>query len=493
MRRIGWLCILALLLFPFRVLPQEEPTTGNIEGIVVRAETEEPIANAQVTLTPIVPMSGTGATSVACGTVIRNDRTSRAVDGNSGPIPQVATGANGKFAFKDVKPGTYCVAATANGFVRQEYGQRALYGSGRLLFVVAGQPINDANIRMIPTGTISGRILDERGQPATGAPVQLLRASYNLQGKTFQSVGAASVDDRGNYRIFGVTPGRYTLVAGTMPPVSIDGGVAGGSRFSVVYYPGVSNLDEATQIEVKSGGESSLDLLLKREPMTFHIRGRVINADSVPNPEKMVMYLGYKTFSLSGVVSRLKSYDPVTHTFDISNVPPGELTVNVVQNDQLFLGGMGLAASSPIKVTDADIDGLVLTLTNGVTVQGKLFVEGQSISTVPNLGQLRLNILSIVPPALTAVPPTSSAITADGSFQVTRLREGEYRAQMNVSIPGFYVKSIKYGRNEILGKTFRISDDSSGSIEVLLKSGEATVAGKVIDSNLQPVSGITVV
>src|SRR6185369_8419191 len=121
MHRINGLAILALSLFSVPVLPQEEPKTGNIEGIVIRADTEEPIANAQVTLTPILPLSGTGATTVACGTVIRNDRATRVVDGNSGTIALVTTGADGKFIFKEVNPMTYCVAATANGFVRQEY------------------------------------------------------------------------------------------------------------------------------------------------------------------------------------------------------------------------------------------------------------------------------------------------------------------------------------------------------------------------------------
>jgi hypothetical protein len=51
MRRTFALAVLALSLFSFPVLPQEGPRIGSIEGIVVRADTAQPIANAQVTLT----------------------------------------------------------------------------------------------------------------------------------------------------------------------------------------------------------------------------------------------------------------------------------------------------------------------------------------------------------------------------------------------------------------------------------------------------------
>jgi hypothetical protein len=152
---------------------------------------------------------------------------------------------------------------------------------------------------------------------------------------------------------------------------------------------------------------------------------------------------------------------------------------------------MELAASVPIRVTNADIDGLVITLAAGVRVQGKLIVEGQPISAVPNLDQLRLSILM---PKLSGLgEPTSSDINAGGSFQVMGLREGEYRAIVNMNVPGFYVRSIQYGGQEIMGTVFKFDSSNPGSFEVVLKAGTQTVAGTVTDAQSHPVPGIAVV
>jgi hypothetical protein len=219
----------------------------------------------------------------------------------------------------------------------------------------------------------------------------------------------------------------------------------------------------------------------------------------------MGMMLGFSNlFGGGGSAVIPGSFDPATGTFAVSNVPPGEFTIGIAKAmgpvgargtpilEQQAQRAMGLAASVPIHVTNADIDGLVLTLTPGVTLQGKLMVEGQPISAVPNLGQLRLNVRNVIL-ATGLGMPVSSTIAADGSFQVTAIREGEYRAQMSVNIPGFYVKSIKYGDEDILGRTFKVTAGASGAVEVVLKAGTQTLAGTVTDGQSRPVPGIAVV
>jgi len=136
MRR-ALIAVLALPLFSFPLLPRQAPTTGSIEGIVVRSDSEQPIAKAQVTLIP-----GTAPLGARAG-----------APGQNPDAVVVSTGSDGKFSFKDVRPATYRLLVTANGFVRQEYGQRGLNGSGRLLFVAAGQSVTLASIKLTPVGT----------------------------------------------------------------------------------------------------------------------------------------------------------------------------------------------------------------------------------------------------------------------------------------------------------------------------------------------------
>jgi hypothetical protein len=490
MHRAFTLTVLALWLYSIPASPQQPPL-GSIEGIVVRADTEQPIANAEVTLTRIAEsQAGTAA----------------AATGVADAIAPVITGVAGKFAFSDLKPATYRVAATTDSYNRVANGQRFPNDLGRLLFIAAGQSVTNAKIRIRSAGAITGHILDENGQPATGVTVQLMRAVYNVRGKVYQGAGATSVDDRGVYRMFAVPPGRYYLMAGTPAgSTNLSGPRANLPRFSTMYYLSVSSLDEATTIEVKPGGEASIDFLLKRETQRFHVRGRVINTSDAPFPQNIGVGLGFRQLGSFVTMNKPNSFDPATGTFDIPDVPPGEFYIVIHQTPQPSGGPvaagaipnqrvprtMELAASVPIRVTNADIDGLVITLAAGVRVQGKLMVEGQPISAVPNLDQLRLSILM---PKLSGLgEPTSSDINAGGSFQVMGLREGEYRAIVNMNVPGFYVRSIQYGGQEIMGTVFKFDSSNPGSFEVVLKAGTQTVAGTVTDAQSHPVPGIAVV
>src|SRR5205085_2941040 len=70
-------------------------------------------------------------------------------------------------------------------------------------------------VHMIPGGGVEGRVRDTDGNPAFGIPVELLRYEYNFEGKRVEIREAIdSTDDRGEYRLFWLTPGNYYLRAG---------------------------------------------------------------------------------------------------------------------------------------------------------------------------------------------------------------------------------------------------------------------------------------
>ena len=50
-------------------------------------------------------------------------------------------------------------------------------GPGTPINLTAGSTVQDVTIRPTPTGTVSGRISDELGQPAVDVPVQLVRVA----------------------------------------------------------------------------------------------------------------------------------------------------------------------------------------------------------------------------------------------------------------------------------------------------------------------------
>ena len=501
MRRIS-IVVALILAFSFYGLPQLAPPTGNIQGIVVRSDTSQPIANAQVALSSVLEaerIAGLDA-QIATGNT--------AVAPRPDQIAPVTTGTDGTFSFKDLQPGAYRLMATANGFVRQEYGQRALYGQGRVLYLAAGQAFRDATVRLTPTGTVSGRVYDEMGQPATGATVQLLRAVFNAGGnRNYGVVKNTAVDDRGDYRLFGIAPGRYYLVAGTPPGPGVLRGFCGpgatAARFSTVYYPNTTKLEQASPIEVKAVGEVTFDLRVARQVKTFRISGRVVDGTGAGIPADLNIMLGWSSFNSLGAMVGSRTIDAATGAFEMPNVPPGEWSVQARVPPAPGRGGAGAlaeqasqpSASVPIQVVDSDIEGLVLTLRTGAVIDGRVVVDGKPLSSVPNLASLRISFnsseLGSGMPAIPGTAPAATGIAADGTFQVKGMREGRYRFQM--SVPGFYVKSVKYGGDEIVGQVFEFSGIASGTLEVTLRAAIATVSGTVVDGNAQPVPGVNVV
>src|SRR5438128_17702 len=144
-----------------------DTTKATIEGLVVNDVTGEPIAGAEVQLGVYITRS---STPTQPGIVENTPRVPN--------VPVLTTGPDGKFSFKNLNPSEYRVTAAANGYIRQEYGQKAAYGIGRPVYLAPGQTLKDVNIRLLPTGAVSGRILQESGQPALGAAVWILRASF---------------------------------------------------------------------------------------------------------------------------------------------------------------------------------------------------------------------------------------------------------------------------------------------------------------------------
>jgi 5-hydroxyisourate hydrolase-like protein (transthyretin family) len=509
MRRIAMTALLIGIMIAPYAFPQATGK-GAIEGMIVRADSGEPISGAQVTLSS----SGAGVVGGVLGAISFGEAPAGLPAPQAPGTQSVTTSADGKFAFRDLNAGTYRIAASANGFVRQEYGQKTAYGQGRPVFVAVNQTVTDASIRLLATGSLSGRVFDENGQPATGAAVQLLRSVQNVQGQSLQSAGAAAADDRGNYRIFGVPPGRYYLMAGTPPgpprPVAIGGlgPTVGTTRYTLVYYPAATELELASPLEIPAGGETSLDMRVAKQTQTYHVRGRVIDTTGAGLPANTSVMLAYRFLSGGGTFSSGRAFDPSTGAFDLQNVAPGDYAVQVqipMQNQPLLTGPQDAAslaarqaelaarptAQFPIRVVDRDINDVVLNLSAGVSTTGRIVVEGAPITSVPNLDRMRLTI-SLSNPGVGQTAPAALPPSADGTFQVIGLRETEYRVQFPAP-PNFYVKSIRYSSEEILGKPFRFVGPTAGTFEVTLRSTAARISGNVGTSRSLPAPGAQVV
>jgi protocatechuate 3,4-dioxygenase beta subunit len=458
------LCILSAIvtLFWLQAFLQQQ-RTASIEGIVVRSGTDVPIQRVQVKLT------GRGETLVL-------------------------TDSEGKFAFRDVAPGaSYRLSFALNGFVRKEYGQRSTFGGGITFRLDAGQVMKDLIVSMTPTGNVDGRITDEQGQPMEGIQVRLMRQSYSAQGELhFQVVGTARTNDRGQYRLYWVSPGRYSVSAEPLrfqgDPVSTN--ITERTGYVGSYYPGTIDSSRAVLLDIKPGLDlGNIDWSLyptRAESQPYHIRGRVIARDGQPPSGSVSISVSKRIAGGSETSSStLRGSDG---TFDIPGVTPGTYWVGAATN----VAGLAerLSAQTSVVVSDRDVDGITLTIIPQFNISGRLRTEGFSVETLFTSGiRAALEWFGARPP-YEATPV--SEIMSD-TFTLFRLSPGPYRLSVFPLAPDYYVKEARLGQSDILGQTIEIAGPVAGFLDVVISNRSGLIEGTVVDARRQPVANIEAV
>src|SRR5919197_3501676 len=170
---------------PPRDAVQAQPQgTAVIAGRVVTADTGRPVKHARV----MVSAGG---------------RQSRAT----------TTDEQGRFRITDLMGGSYTISASRTGFVDAVYGQRRPLQPGTPVTLADGQELATIDLRLVRGGVITGRVLDEDGEPLARALVTVQRYQYIRGERRLSPAGGDQSDDRGQYRVFGLPPGEYYVSA----------------------------------------------------------------------------------------------------------------------------------------------------------------------------------------------------------------------------------------------------------------------------------------
>jgi hypothetical protein len=472
--------IRALVLILGLVL-QTLPQTPVLEGTVVRIGTKDAIEGVQVVLARIDTEAGSRGTSAA-----------------------VTTNAEGYFTFDNVTPGSYRVLVSANGYVRQQYGQRVFPGSGSPLRVDAGQQIPRLVIEMSPTATVTGRIFDNDRRPLAAVPVRLLRALYDDSGsRSLHVLATAQTDDRGEYRLYFVTPGRYYLYAGTAQSSFVSGEQSLGPNerrqvYGDVYYPGVNNINLATSVDVRAGAvHGGMDFRLVRQDF-YTIRGRIM--DSVAGQPPMSPALSLFSFkvgigrAVANQDRERQSYVNTTGAFEIRNVPPGAYTM--ASSEKPNISGNQLAMRfgfTRVDVTNSDVDNMVVTIPAGASISGRILLEGQTtLMAAFQEGYVRFVRLARtangIHPSMPRDWEAGTRVPEDGAFRFDGVTAGEYRIAIQGLDPSHYIKEARYGPFDILNAPLQFKPDDVHGLEIVLSPRTGSVEG-VVSSGLAGVSG----
>ncbi len=430
-----------------------------LDGVVKHAVTGEPVRKASLTL---LPMDQRGAVVPATTT----------------------TNAEGKFSMKDIEPGQYRFSVEKAGFVRSQYGATASNRQGTTLTLVKGQSMKDIEFRVQPHAVITGRVFDEDGDPVPWAQVQLL--SYRtMQGKRqLMPSGGASTNDLGEYRMFGIGPGRYYISVSQRPFGMAVSGVDRSAvqvpdeSYPTTYYPGTVDVSGATRVNVAVGATlQGMDIPL-RKVRAFRIRGRVTGvASGARGGEVSVIPKGTSEFMAFSMMRNSSVWRGPSGEFELRGVRPGTYTVRAMS----FESGKQSTGRETVEVTERDVENVTITISPGVEVSGSIRVE----SDVPVDAKIEDINVMLAPVEMgqmsMAMPGKASQ---DGGFRVTNVSGMQ---------PEFYIKSVRLGDVDVMEHGLTVTGTGVSGLEVVISPKGAEVTGTVANKDGKLLPGAVVV
>lgn len=443
--------------------------------------------------------------------------------GNFGgtPVEVTRTDSEGKFYIPNIAPGRYRIVVSHSGHVNAKYES---------LTLTPGQRADNIHIEMTRGGAISGHITD-RGRPAGLSDAAVFRAVY-LEGQlTFDPVMANRSDDQGEYHLFWLPPGRYYLAAVVWETASavgwitnaegIDtqffsqrqtsravfmrttaGGVSDTEAHVPVFYPGSPDIQLATVIDVLPGADlRGMDIEAGPQP-TRRITGTVVGipAPTTPTPGQPGNRVTVNMRSLTGSYISNQAQVPnatvdPNGTFQITKVVPGRYVLNASAGN--------LSGRTVVEVRDRDVTNIVVSLSPGFTVAGRLTVELAATGPAAPLTGLRVGLRTdpLSPGATTYTAP----VQADGSFTIPSTGPnggpannagplaGDYRVLVNPiltpptdsGIPAvppqfqsYYVKSIRIGDVDLLNDTLHLTSQPADPLLIVIGTNPGSVRGR---------------
>ena len=407
------------------------------------------------------------------------------------------TDSDGRFDIRKVTPGRYSFFAVHTGYISQRYQARDMNG-GTSLTLVPGQEVDGALFRLVRGAVITGRIVDESGEPMAKIGVTALRKASAAEKAEMEEWGSrarkeqfvttttALTDDRGEYRLFDLKPGEYYVKASESEAFQL--GAEDGldwitrnnlaTQYAPVFYPGVVQLDQAQVVPLAAGEEARAEFAM-RQVNTVEVAGRVLAADGrAASGATVVLYI-------SDAVSWSDRLDTNTNSrgeFTVKGVPPGSY---IVSAQRLEEGGRRLFAQQKLEVGNENIDSVLLAFSQGATVRGRIVAVGASI---PERVQVTFQSSQE-----NDMQGGSSALSKpDGSFQMNGVGDGDYALLVYDLEQGWYVRSARVGGEDVLEKGLQVEKGSfSGTLEIVLSSSGAQLEGSVTDHD-KPAGGAQV-
>lgn len=421
------------------------------------------------------------------------------------------TDENGAFEFPELPAGRYTLSASKTGYITVNFGQRRPLRAGRPVEVRDGQRVRDIDFRLPRGSVITGRVLDQDGEPLVRASIRALRYRFVQGDRRIEPGGAAETDDRGIFRIYGVPPGTYFVSAtaqaadiGTMRLMESGGrgGVTmsfesgspapGGLTYAPTYYPGVPALSDATPITVPISEEvTGVDFTLQLVTAA-RVTGVVVG-DRSAAAGATVMLVPDDTRGVSG--PNYSARVARDGTFSILNVPPGRYVAIARSGGGGRGGQQGTYAVQPLTVSGPLVTDVSLVLAAGMTVSGQVTFEGATTPSAQDVSRVRIGLWA---PSGSSLPMVGGQMNttprADGSFSIPNVPAGNRMVRVSGLPASWTLKGVYLDGRDVTDELVDLRPgETAGRVTVVVTDKTTTITGAVVDERGGPLTDFTVI
>jgi len=482
------MCAVLLAVVALAQTPTEKKPAV-VEGKVLNSLNGEPVRKAELTLTTSLMPDGAGNIGFDIDALGAVDFDKAMPELPKMEPKKTFTGqsdASGKFRIEGVEPGDYYFKVKRTGFVEETYKPTGANASEGRLHLTAGKELHDVEFRLVPQGALSGKVVDEDGDPVGDAMVTASKFSFAGGHRTLLPADTGQTNDRGEFRLGKLPPGRYYLCAEVMalnpmgnapPPPPQDGSPEMG--YVATYFPRTIDVQDAETVELKAGGDIPGFVIHMQKSRVMRVKGNLVGPDGKPLKQAQVMLMsGARPGSM-----RMESVNDPEGKFELANVPPGTYTAMTVQ---LFGGSRPSMTMQTLVVGNENLTGVKIGTVPEATLQGKIAVAGD--------GKVDLKGVTVILEGEEDGPtmPATGRVEESGSFVVKRVAPTKYEVSVSGVPAGAYLKSVLWNGREKLGEQLDLTAGVAGDLQVILAIDGAAFDAKVTRRD-KPVNFATVV
>ena len=430
---------ISIFLFALPAMAQMQPAqqapaagTGVIQGIVSDANTHEPLKKAQVTLA-----------------------------GGTQSAPPAVTDASGRFVFRQLPAGSYWLSASKSGY---DAAQSTFGMDASVIPLADGEEKKDVAIPLVPSGSISGHVVDDQGVPVRGCSVTAAQPGYEQGKPSLRGVSGGTVtNDKGEYRMYDLPHGRYYVFARCLDqlPAAHPLMARGDPRtphetYLPKFYGGGLDPSTANRLTLAAGANlEGIDFQVSRTP-AFTLRGAV----SASGPEALPESLSIMFFPANRLLRNLLHLGTATdfrkRTFEIRSVIPGAYLLIAFSMHE----GHTFYAQRAVDIGGAPPEPLEIALSSGAELKGEIQFDSDDH---PPLEHGQVSLVQVDEPLY--LPQPRAEIGKDGAFTITGVLPGYWR--LMVGAPG-YVKSVTLGGQPQSANRLPITPGAAGPLHVTL-------------------------